>query len=241
MKKNVLKNKTVVITGATKGIGEAIFNAYKNENVEIIVTGRNLKRKKIDKIQYFPLDLKDKKSIIVFVNYLKTKNRIDILINNAGINIISEFTDIKKKDWDDVLAVNLTGPMLIAQTVAKIMKKNGGGHILNISSIWGIIGKEKRHAYSAAKTGLIGLTKTMALELAKYNILVNALCPGFTVTKLTESILSKKEIKELSCQIPLGRFATVNEIAQTAIFLCSNKNSYITGQAIVIDGGFTVK
>jgi 3-oxoacyl-[acyl-carrier protein] reductase len=110
---------------------------------------------------------------------------------------------------------------------------------VNVSSIFGLVSRSKRDSYSASKAGLIGLTRAAALDLAPYGILVNALCPGFTLTDLTRSILSKDEMKRLSSEIPLGRFAREEEIAASAVFLCSDLNTYITGQAIAVDGGFT--
>ena len=119
------------------------------------------------------------------------------------------------------------------------MKKNKYGRIINVSSIWGTKTKEQRTSYTTSKAGLIGMTKTMSVELAKYNILVNSVSPGFTSTELTKSILSEGDIKQLSEQVPLGRFASVDEISKDVLFLCSDLNTYINGQDIKIDGGFT--
>jgi len=186
--------------------------------------------------------LSDKTSTEKFISRLRKIPKIDILINNAGINVIEPIDELNQADWEKILKVNLTGPMLLTKEVAVIMKKNKtAGRILNISSMFGIISKAKRNSYSASKAGLIGLTRSSALDLAPYNILVNALCPGFTMTDLTASILSPAEIKRLSSEIPLGRFADEEEIAKIAVFLCSDFNTYITGQAIVADGGFTIQ
>ena len=164
------------------------------------------------------------------------------MINNAGINIIESIDEVKYENWEKILAVNLTGPMHLTKAVAKTMKKNKhGGKILNISSIFGVVSKAKRNSYSASKSGLMGLTRASSLDLAPYNILVNTLCPGFTSTELTKSILSSKEMKDLSLQVPLGRFADASEIAKIAVFLCSDLNTYLTGQTIVVDGGVTTQ
>ena len=210
----------------------------------VIYTGTQKKPDgSINKASYKQLDLSDKKSIDQFIkNVLDDTKKIDVLINNAGINIIEPIDELKEENWQKVLDVNLTGPMLLTREVSKKMKKNNkGGKILNISSIFGCVSKAKRNSYSASKTALIGLTRASALDLAPYNILVNALCPGFTSTELTMSILSKEEIRKISKQIPLGRFAKVEEIAKTAIFLCSDFNCYITGQTLIVDGGFVSK
>jgi 3-oxoacyl-[acyl-carrier protein] reductase len=183
----------------------------------------------------------DDDSVAEFVNYIKAEHKIDILVNNAGINVIEGIDRLKKENWDDIIKVNLSGPMTLVKELCGNMKKKRWGRILNISSIWGVVGKEKRNSYAASKTGLIGLTRSLALDLAPYNILVNALCPGFTSTELTSASLSKSEMNKLSSEIPLKRFARVDEIAKSAIFLCSSLNSYITGQHVVVDGGYTIR
>jgi 3-oxoacyl-[acyl-carrier protein] reductase len=236
--------KTALVTGGTRGIGKSIVTLLIDAGCNVIYTGTQKKPDiTIENASYKQLDLSDKKSITHFIkNVLNDIKKIDILINNAGINIIESIDKLDEKNWQKVLDVNLTGPMLLTREVSKKMKKNNkGGKILNVSSIFGIVSKAKRDSYSASKFGLIGLTRASALELAPYNILVNALCPGFTSTELTMSILSKEEIKLLQKQIPMGRFAEAEEIAKAAIFLCSDLNSYITGQTLIVDGGFVSK
>ena len=210
----------------------------------VIATGTTVGKTEVetkDRMRFLQLDLLDAQSVGAFVSEIGKLDRIDVLVNNAGINIIEPIDSLNKDSWDKILQVNLTGPMLLAKEVACVMRKKGKGKILNVSSIWGVISKEKRDAYSASKTGLIGLTRAMALDLAPHNILVNALCPGFTMTELTRSTMSDKEIDAVSRQIPLGRLADVDEIAGIAVFLCSDLNTYLTGQAIVVDGGFTIR
>ncbi len=236
--------KTALVTGGTRGIGKSIVILLIDAGCDVIYTGTQKKPdESIDKASYKQLDLSDKKSIYQFIkNVLDDTKKIDVLINNAGINIIEPIDELKEENWQKILDVNLTGPMLLTREASKKMKKNNkGGKILNISSIFGCVSKAKRNSYSASKTALIGLTRASALDLAPYNILVNALCPGFTSTELTQSILSKEEIRKISKQIPLGRFAKAEEIAKTAIFLCSDLNSYITGQTLIVDGGFVSK
>lgn len=238
------KNKTAIVTGGTRGIGKNISESLWELGCDTIITGTGDKEKVVRKkprLHYLKLDFLDSKSIKDFIKSISKFRNIDILINNAGMNIIESIDRIEKDNWDKVLQVNLTGPAFLMKSVAKIMKKRNYGRILNISSIFGVVSKEKRNAYSASKTGLIGLTRAAALDLAKYNILVNALCPGFTMTDLSKSILSKSEISQISKEIPLQRFANVDEIAKVALFLCSGLNTYITGQAIIIDGGFAIK
>lgn len=236
--------KVAILTGGTRGIGKAICEMLDQNGCKVIATGRRVSKSK-DRggcpIEYLPLDLMSERSVRIFLSKISKLKRIDILINNAGINILEPIYGIKDKSWEAILKVNLTGPMRISRTVASIMQKNRQGRILNISSIWGIKSKERRDSYSASKTGLLGLTRAMAIDLAPYNILVNALCPGFTLTELTKSVLKNQEIEKLKRQVPLRRFANVEEIASAALFLCSDLNTYITGQAIIVDGGFTIQ
>ena len=236
--------KTAIVTGGTRGIGKSIVSLLIESGCHVIYTGTKKQPKSpIKNGQYEQLDLSDKKSIDHFVKEVVGKtSRIDVLINNAGINIIESIDEVKYENWEKILAVNLTGPMHLTKAVAKTMKKNKhGGKILNISSIFGVVSKAKRNSYSASKSGLMGLTRASSLDLAPYNILVNTLCPGFTSTELTKSILSSKEMKDLSLQVPLGRFADASEIAKIAVFLCSDLNTYLTGQTIVVDGGVTTQ
>lgn len=234
--------KTAIVTGGTRGIGKKISRMLLESGCEVIYTGTK-QSEVLNKGNFEELDLNDDKSINNFVKrVIKKIPTIDILINNAGINIIEPIDEIKNENWNSVLKVNLTGSMqLMRETTAIMRKRKVAGRILNISSIFGVVSKEKRNAYSATKTGLIGITRSSALDLASDNILVNALCPGFTLTELTQTILSTNEIETLSSEVPLGRFADVEEIAKTALFLCSDLNSYMTGQILIIDGGFTAK
>lgn len=137
--------------------------------------------------------------------------------------------------------MNLTGAARLLKVVsARMMARGKGGKVLNVSSIFGVVSRARRNSYSASKAGLIGLTRASALDLAPHGILVNAICPGFTKTDLTMSVLASQDIKQLVAQIPAGRMATEDEIARTAVFLCSPLNTYMTGQVVVIDGGFTI-
>lgn len=236
--------KTAVVTGGTRGIGRDIVSLLIEGGCEVIYTGtgKNSDARNI-KGRFEQLNLLDDVSVSLFtLEVMGKQKKIDILVNNAGINYIEPIDEISEGNWERILKVNLTGAMKLIKAVVNIMNKNGnGGKILNISSIFGVVSKERRSSYSASKTGLIGLTRSCALDLARYNILVNALCPGFTNTELTASVLSKGEISSISSQIPLGRFANVLEIAIIAVFLVSDLNSYMTGQTLIADGGFTIR
>ena len=237
-------DKTAIVTGGTRGIGKNITTLLLESGCYVIYTGREKQlKKKYNRERYCQLDLSEESSFEAFAReIIEPLPKVDILINNAGINIIESVYEIDDDNWERVIKVNLTGAMRLIKQIAHKMKRNAnGGKILNISSIFGVVSKKKRNAYSASKSGLIGLTRSSALDLAPYNILVNALCPGFTKTELTTSVLSKKEMLSLASEVPLGRFAEISEITKVAVFLCSDLNTYMTGQTLVVDGGFTIK
>lgn len=237
-------DRIAIVTGGTRGIGRGIVSLLIDCGCEVIYTGtgKNPDMKNI-KGRFEQLDMLDEESVSRFtLEVMGALKKIDILVNNAGINYIEPIDEICEENWERILKVNLTGSMKLIKETSNVMKRAGtGGKILNISSIFGIVSKEKRNSYSASKTGLIGLTRSSALDLARHNILVNALCPGFTNTELTASILTQEEIATISSEIPLGRFAEVSEIATIAVFLVSDLNSHMTGQTLIVDGGFTVK
>ncbi|MBU0630373.1 MAG: SDR family oxidoreductase [Candidatus Margulisbacteria bacterium] len=230
MHKNKLnfKGKKAIVTGGTRGIGKGIADLLSDLGGEVVATGTA------------QLDLANDKSIVAFIENMP--DDADILINNAGINLIEPINEMNIGNFERIVKVNLTGcALLIKEVSSRMIKNNIKGKILNLSSIFGIVSKEKRASYSASKTGLIGLTRAAALDLAPHGILVNALCPGFTKTDLTASILSKNDIDLLCKEVPTGRFAEVEEIAKAAAFLCSDLNTYMTGQVLVVDGGFTIQ
>jgi len=233
-------DKTVVVTGGTKGIGKAIAEGFAKAGARVIVTGRAVSRdlEVESNIEYVTLDLRLDSSIESFLEYLTSLKQIDAFVNCAGINIISESHEIINSDFDDVIKVNLRGPLIICRHLATLMRGKGG-RILNIGSIWSEITKKGRVSYIASKSGLAGMTRGLATDLAGCNILVNTLSPGFVDTELTRRSLSVTEILDLEERIPLGRIAQTEEISRFAIFLCSDLNSYMTGQNLIVDGGFS--
>ena len=239
-------NKTVIVTGGTRGIGAAIVELFQECNAQIIATGTNTseleslnQESKGKKMDYIHLDFTSNESVQRFLGFIDKQDRVDVLINNAGVNKIETVDKIKQDDWDRINHVNLRGPFQLTKAVSGLMKKQGQGKIVNIASIFGVVSKSKRAAYSTTKWGLVGLTKAAALDLASHNILVNAVSPGFVDTELTRQILGDKEIEKLLDTIPQKRLAVAKEIAKTVIFLASDHNTYITGQNIIVDGGFT--
>jgi len=218
-------DKTILVTGGTGGIGSAVAALFDQFKGNVIVTNSKL------------ANFKSNESVSRLLEELPD---IDIWVNCAGINTIDELHNIKEDDFDNIMQVNVKAPFLIAKHISKHMKKQQSGKIVNIASIWGEKTISKRLSYTTSKAALIGMTKTLAVELAKYNIQVNTVSPGFTNTKLTNSILTKAQIKKLVSSVPLGRMANPDEIARIVMFLCSSQNTYITGQNIIVDGGFSV-
>ncbi len=164
-----------------------------------------------------------------------------MLVNCAGINRLADGAELTDADLADTLAVNLTGPVALCRGFAPQMKARGFGRIVNISSIWSVVSKPRRVAYSISKAGLNALTRSLAVELAPHNVLVNAVAPGFVDTALTRQNNTAEEIEAIRRSIPIARLARPEEMAEVVAFLCSERNSYITGQVILVDGGFTCR
>lgn len=239
--------KTALITGATRGIGHAISNIFTEAGADVILTGTKSgeieqlnKKEKDPNVKWIHADFSSLEGINFFIEKLKSIDNIDICVNNAGINIIKPYENYTKEEYQRLININLTAPFSLVQNLIPGMKKRGFGRIVNIASIWSELSKPDRTLYTTSKAGMVGFTRALAVEHAASNILVNAVSPGFTLTELTEKSLSSEEMTTLSEQIPLLRFADPNEIANTVMFLSSDLNTYITGQNIFVDGGFTI-
>jgi len=240
--------QVALVTGATRGLGKQIADDLLDLGADLVLTGTSSKQieelnhslppDKQERIKYIAADFRDSGNVEKFTEQIMAHGRIDVCINNAGINRINYIGETLIEDWNDIIAVNLTAPFMIMRTITKIMKKRGYGRIINISSVFGVISRQKRSAYSASKFGLRGLTLSAANELARYNILVNSVSPGFVLTELTKRILTAEEMLELADDIPAGRLATPDEISCVVIFLASSLNTYIAGQNIIVDGGY---
>ena len=233
------KDHTVLITGASRGICKSLFKTYSDLGANVIGTTTN--KKKYKNKNLLKVNFENEKSTNSFFKKIKNLKKIDILINNAGINEISSIQNLSEKSLKKILNVNLLAPILLTKIVSQKMIKRKSGSIINIGSIFGHISKDQRSSYSATKSGLEGFTKAASLDLAKYGILVNSICPGFVKTDLTRKILGLNKIKKLQKEIPLGRLCSPEEVVNLVVFLSSNKNTYITGQSFIIDGGFIVK
>jgi 3-oxoacyl-[acyl-carrier protein] reductase len=233
-----LKGKTALVTGGTRGIGMAIAQLLQEKDVTVFITGTTENQISNERFGYFKVDFSDLNSTIAFTKQVSAMD-IDILVNNAGINKISPFEEINLDHFARIQQVNVTAPMLIIQSVLAKMKVRKWGRIVNITSIFGSVSRELRGAYSASKFGLHGLTSALALEVARFGILANCVAPGFVETELTRNILGQKGIDEVLRSIPMGRLAAPEEIARFVAWLVSPENSYICGQNLLIDGGFT--
>ncbi len=220
--------RKALVTGAARGIGRAIAETLRGAGMEVLAPSRA------------DLDLLDPASIDRFIKDHRGAG-VSVLVNNAGINPIEALGEISAENWARTIQVNLTAPFRLIQGFAPGMAEGGWGRVVNISSIWAVVSKEKRAAYSSAKSALAGLTRTSAVELATGGILVNAVCPGFVETELTRANNPPEAIEAILRSIPLGRLAQPEEVGRLVAFLCSEQNTYITGQSIVIDGGFVSK
>lgn len=238
--------KKILVTGGTRGIGKTIATQFLVNGGDVTITGTKFidesKLKKdwgFENINFKRVDFLQNESVSEFIDWINNQEKIDILVNNAGINKVDLNVDSKTSDFNNLIDVNLKGPYLVCREASSLMKKNRYGRIVNISSIWGSITRSGRSLYSTSKFGLVGLTKTLAVELAAHGILVNAVAPGFTMTELTKKTNSNKEIEDLKNIIPIKRLAEPIEIARLILFITSDMNTYLTGQNIIIDGGYT--
>ncbi len=241
-----LTGRNALITGATRGIGKAIAQLLFDAGATVIITGtkadeiERLQKDNIsDRMHYFQVDFSSESSLSDFLNYINKLKAIDILVNNAGVNRINLNTETSAEDYDFLTNINLKAPYMICREVSKMMKRDNYGRIVNITSIWSSITRPGRSLYALTKTGIVGLTKTLSVELAEHNIMVNAVGPGFTLTELTATTNTAEEIEKISSVIPIRRMAQPIEIANLVLFLCSDLNTYLTGQNIIIDGGYT--
>jgi meso-butanediol dehydrogenase/(S,S)-butanediol dehydrogenase/diacetyl reductase len=240
-----LKNKRVVITGGASGIGFATAARFLDEGARVVIldkdreAGEKLPAQLPGLTMFFPCDVSDMGQVQSAVEEtIRVVGGIDVLINNAGISIRHDFLDITPGEWEQVLAVNLSGVFYVAQTVARHMMENGGGVILNTASTNGIMGYRHYSDYNASKAGVIELTKSMALELAP-RIRVNAIAPGYILTPMQRSEYTDEMLEEVNRKLPLKRHGTPEEVAALFAFLASKEAEFITGQIYVLDGGET--
>jgi len=233
-----MQGKTALVTGGTRGIGRAIADRLLRSGAQVVVTGTRAGFKPASSAErYLPVDFTDQAQLHQFLETVRGLG-IDILVNNAGINKIAEFESIQIEDFDIIEQVNLRAPLLITQAVLPAMRSRGWGRIVNISSIFGVISREHRASYSSSKFALDGMTAALAAEVAPLGILANCVSPGFIDTELTHSVLGEKGIEELVKKVPIGRLGRPDEVAALVVWLAGAENTYLSGQNIIIDGGF---
>ena len=253
LKKYNLKNKIALVTGAGKGLGKACAIALAEAGSNLIIISRT--KKDLDQVAKIikKFKVKCKSYVCDITNYNQVKEiinkqtRVDILINNAGTNIPEYFNKVKRENMEYLVKINTVASFNIAQLCALKMleaknRKKIGGSIVNMSSQMGHVSGSKRSVYSMTKFGLEGLTKGMALDLAKFNIRVNTVCPTFVITSMTKKFLKDKKFKrDILNSIPLKRFAELPEISSAVVFLASDAASMITGTSLLVDGGWTAR
>lgn len=216
--------RAVLVTGGSRGIGKAIVEVLRQTgDYDVLAPSRQ------------EMNLSDVSSIEA---YIRARPAVDILVNNAGINLLRPLEAIDDGAFSEMISVNLRGPLAAIREVAPHMKSRRYGRIVNVSSIFGVRSKERRGLYSMTKFGLNGLTHALARELGADGILVNSVCPGYVNTELTKANVPPADQEAVQKQIPLARFAEPEEIARFVRFLISEENTYITGQTLIIDGGF---
>jgi 3-oxoacyl-[acyl-carrier protein] reductase len=245
-----LQDKVALVTGGSRGIGRAIALALASEGAHVAFTYRSagpaaaevvkLIQERGRKASGFQSDAKQFEAAQQVVDaVVKEFGRLDILVNNAGITKDSLLMRMTEQDWDDVIDTNLKGAFAFSKAVCRQMMSQREGRIINISSIAGVIGNPGQTNYAASKAGMIGMTKTLAKELASRNIQVNAVAPGFVDTDMTEK-LTPQQKEALMAMIPLKRTAKPEEIASVVVFLASAASSYMTGQVLCVDGGIVM-
>ena len=237
-----LKNKKVLITGATGGIGKALVSKFSSLDANILATGTkneklDLLKKEFPNINILKFDISEHPKIEEFIeNVFSQLTGLDILINNAGVNLDNLSLRMTNEQWKKVIDINLGSTFLLTKYAIKKMLKNKYGRIVNITSIVGHTGNLGQANYAASKAGIIGMSKSLAIEYAKKNITINCVSPGFIQTKMTDNIL--ENIKAvLTSKIPMSRLGSGEDVANTVAFLSSDAASYITGETIHVNGG----
>jgi 3-oxoacyl-[acyl-carrier protein] reductase len=240
------ENRVALVTGASRGIGEAIARRLASEGAHVVAAARSLEA--LERIvaaigeaggaaTALRMDLADASSIEAGAKQaLGARGSVDILVNNAGVTEDNLILRMSRESWDRVLATNLTGAFLLTQALLRAMVKKRYGRIVNVTSVVGLMGNPGQANYAASKAGLIGLTKTIARELASRNITCNAVAPGFIETEMTQKMTPEAR-EALSGQIPAGRLGAADDVAEAVAFLASEQASYVTGHVLNVSGG----
>jgi len=238
-----LNGKAALVTGATGGIGGAIAKALHDQGATVAISGTNTaKLEKLagelgDRVFVLPCDLRDRTAVAALADDAeKALGQIDILVNNAGITKDNLFLRMKDEEWDDVLSVNLTSVFTLTRGVLRGMMRRRGGRIINIASISGVLGNPGQGNYAASKAGLVGMTKSLAREVAARGITANCIAPGFISTPMTDA-LTEKQTEAIAAAIPAQVFGQPEDVAAAVVFFASDEASYVTGETMHVNGG----
>jgi 3-oxoacyl-[acyl-carrier protein] reductase len=241
-----LSGKNALVTGASSGIGTAIAKALHAQGATVAISGTRkdaldaIANEMKDRVHVLPCNLSDKDAVEALVPAATEKmTRLDILVNNAGITKDNIFMRLKDEDWDQVIAVNLTASFRLMRAAAKDMMRQRYGRIIGITSIVGFTGNAGQGNYAAAKAGMVGMTKSLAAELASRNVTANCIAPGFIATPMTDA-LTEAQKKAILDSVPARRLGTSEDIAAAAVFLASSEAAYVTGTTIHVNGGMAM-
>jgi NAD(P)-dependent dehydrogenase (short-subunit alcohol dehydrogenase family) len=247
-----LEGKRALVTGGSRGMGRAIALALADAGADVAVTSRNgddaepvavALRAKGRRSLALLLEVRNEASIrVCFERIDREWGSIDILVNNAGTNIRGSITQLSEADWDTVIDTNLKGPFLCARAIGPQMVARGWGRVINIGSILSVIALPGRAPYASSKSGVVGLTRVLALEWAGSGVTCNAICPGPFATEMNRQLLNDPvAYQQFISQIPLGRWGELDEMAGAAVFLASDASSFVTGSSVFVDGGWTAR
>jgi 3-oxoacyl-[acyl-carrier protein] reductase len=238
-----LKGKTALVTGATGGIGGAIAKALHGQGATVGISGTKAEKLEAlaselgERISVLPCDLRDRPAVGQLADTAeKTLGQVDILVNNAGITHDNLFMRMKDEEWDDVIAVNLTSAFILTRGILRGMMRRRYGRIINIASISGVFGNPGQGNYAASKAGLVGMTKSLAREVAARGITANCIAPGFISTPMTDA-LTEKQVEAIAAAIPAQTFGKPEDIAAAAVFFASDEAAYVTGETMHVNGG----
>ena len=235
----MFEGRLAVVTGGTRGIGRAVAERLRDGGAQVLVTGTRAEGPVPKGCDYRVADFADEAATQAFAAVVR-RRRPQILVNNAGITNPQPFGDVEAQEFLRVHRINLVAPLVLSRAALPGMRAARWGRIVNVGSIWGVISKAHRATYSASKFGLAGVTAALAAEVAADGILANCVAPGFVETDLMASFATEEERAALAAQVPMKRLAQPDEVAAFIAWLCSPENTYISGQQLVIDGGYTM-
>jgi 3-oxoacyl-[acyl-carrier protein] reductase len=241
-----LTGKGALVTGASGGIGAAVAKALHAQGANVAISGTRtekldaLAKELGDRVQALPCDLRDRAAVVKLAEDAeKAVGQVDILVNNAGITHDNLFMRMKDEEWDDVINVNLNSVFVLTRGILRGMMRRRYGRIVNIASISGVFGNPGQANYAASKAGLVGMTKSLAREVASRGITANAIAPGFISTPMTDA-LTPKQVEMIAAAIPAQKFGTPDDIAAAVVFLASQDSGYVTGETMHINGGMVM-